>query len=314
MGAQAFSDLLVSTQGHIGTLNDTVEVSEMLIKTLTAKLQGSGSEDKEAEKELMDYQRELTSTRTAIGELKEFYREISRHWSKAKNRVIGYVAWAPPISYMTPPHGHTVDVCVIKLDKEKFLENFKGNVLDLGTCQSVSLKVSKLTVHIPGPEINKTRFTQLMYSRTDLPRSFKYPVGRLLKLNGILSAEEIRKANDKERNDKPLVIKRGPITHTTIGRLSGLKSRTRRYFTPGTADSLEVAVYPYSNEISPFSKPGDSGSIIVDAGGKFVTLLTAGAGLIDTSDVTYGSPICWLWELIKPRFPGANLYFENNNI
>jgi hypothetical protein len=177
------------------------------------------------------------------------------------------------------------------------------------------LKVFKLTVHIPGPEIDEIRFTKLMYPRIDLPRSFKYPEGRLLKFNGILSAEEIHKANDKEHNigSATFVFKRGLATHTTIGCLSGLKSRVRRYFTSGTEDSLEVAVYPHSKELSPFSKAGDSGSIIVDASGKFVALLTAGAGLTDVSDITYGLPICWLWELIKPRFPGADLYFENNN-
>jgi hypothetical protein len=134
MGAQAYSDLLISTKGRIGTLNDTVVILERFINTLTTKLQGDGSEDKKAEKELTGYQGELASTRTAIVDLKRFYQEINKNWSKAKNRVIGYVAWAPPISYITPPHGHTVDVCIIKLDKEKFLENFMGNVLDLGMC------------------------------------------------------------------------------------------------------------------------------------------------------------------------------------
>jgi hypothetical protein len=134
MGAQAFSDLVVSTKGRIGTLNTTVEILERWINTLTTNLQGGHSEDKEAEKKLTRYQRELASALTAIGKLKKFFQEISEHWSKPKDRVIGHVIWAPPISYVTSPHGHTVDVCVIKLDEERFLENFKGNVLDLGTC------------------------------------------------------------------------------------------------------------------------------------------------------------------------------------
>ena len=109
------------------------------------------------------------------------------------------------------------------------------------------------------------------------------------------------------------MIKRGTTTLTTIGRLSGFHSRVRRYFTPGSQDSLEMAVHPYSKDLSPFSKAGDSGSIIVDAGGNFVALLTAGAGSTDSSDITYGSPMCWLWDdVIKARFPGASLYFEDN--
>jgi len=42
--------------------------------------------------------------------------------------------WAPPITGLTAPHGYTQDVCVIKLDKERFLPNFRGNAIDLGMC------------------------------------------------------------------------------------------------------------------------------------------------------------------------------------
>ena len=40
--------------------------------------------------------------------------------------------------------------------------------------------------------------------------------------------------------------------------------------------------------------------------------LTGGTGLGDSSDITYGSPMHWLWEAIKAQFPGANLYFEDD--
>jgi hypothetical protein len=51
---------------------------------------------------------------------------------KLKDRVIRHVVWAPAVSVSTPPHGYTEDVCVFKLDKKKFSQNFRGNVLDLG--------------------------------------------------------------------------------------------------------------------------------------------------------------------------------------
>jgi hypothetical protein len=51
----------------------------------------------------------------------------------------------------------------------------------------------------------------------------------------------------------------------------------------------------------------DSGSIIVDATGMFVALLTTGAGITDSTDITYGSPMYWLWDVIKERFPGASV-------
>jgi hypothetical protein len=103
------------------------------------------------------------------------------------------------------------------------------------------------------------------------------------------------------------VIKRGLTTLTTIGCLTGFESHVRRYFALGRRDSVEAAVYPHDNDCSPFSRGGDSGSIIVDGLGKFVALFTGGTGPID------GSPMYWLWEITKTEFPGADLYFEDDD-
>jgi hypothetical protein len=109
------------------------------------------------------------------------------------------------------------------------------------------------------------------------------------------------------------VIKRGLATLTTVGTLNGFESHTRRYFGLGSLDSVEVAVYPYDSDFIPFSKGGDSGSIVVDANGKFVALLTTGTGSIHSSDITFASPMHWLWDIIKAEFPDANLYLEGDN-
>ena len=110
------------------------------------------------------------------------------------------------------------------------------------------------------------------------------------------------------------VIKRGLTTLTTIGCLTGFESHVRRYFAIGSRDSVEAAVFPYDDNSSPFSRGGDSGSIIIDAFGNCVALLTGGTGPSDlSSDITYGSPMHWLWEIIKAQFPGADLYFKDND-
>ena len=59
---------------------------------------------------------------------------MSTRWNKPKDRVIRHVVSAPPISFFTAPQGYTEDVCVVKLDKKEFSQNFRGNVLDLGEC------------------------------------------------------------------------------------------------------------------------------------------------------------------------------------
>jgi hypothetical protein len=154
-----------------------------------------------------------------------------------------------------------------------------------------------------------------MYPRIDVPSDFDYPAERLLELRGILSAKEIRTPNNKDHKGDPMryVIKRGLATLTTIGCLTGFESHVRRDFALSSRDSVEAAVYPYDNDSGPFSRGGDSGSIIVDALGKFIALLTGGTGPTASSDITFGSPMYWLWEIIKARFPGANLYFEDDN-
>jgi hypothetical protein len=152
-----------------------------------------------------------------------------------------------------------------------------------------------------------------MYPRNDAQSEFDYPEDRLFTLGAVLSAAKIREPNSQDHNGGPvrLVIKRGLTTRTTIGRLTGFKSHERRYSTLGYLDSVEVAIYPYDNDSGPFSRDGDSGALIVGSLAEFVALLTGGTGPTDSSDTTYGTPMYWLWnDVVKPQFPGANLYFD----
>lgn len=109
------------------------------------------------------------------------------------------------------------------------------------------------------------------------------------------------------------VIKRGTATLTTIGCLSGFESHVRHYSTLGVRNSVEAAIYPYDNNSGPSSRGGDSGSAIFDALGGLAALLTGGTGSTNSSDITFGTPMYWLWEIIKAHFPGANLYFEDDD-
>ena len=109
------------------------------------------------------------------------------------------------------------------------------------------------------------------------------------------------------------MIKRGLTARTTIGQLNGFMSHVRRYFTLENCDSVKVAVYQYYNDSGPFSRSGDSGCIVVDALGKFVMLLTGGTGSTDSSDIMFGSPMFWLWDVIKEAFSDANICFKDGN-
>jgi hypothetical protein len=150
-----------------------------------------------------------------------------------------------------------------------------------------------------------------MYPRVDAPSDFKYLEERQLKLRGIVSEGDICHPVTKDNNGDlcRYVIKRGLTTLTTIGRATGFESFVRRYFAnESKRDSVEAVVLPYDNDLGPFSRGGDSGSIIVDALGQFFALLTGGTGKTDSSDITFGTPMHWLWPVIKAKFEGANLY------
>ena len=322
MGTTAFADFLDKIWTQIRVLNDMVELLEREEGMSTAMLQAGCPNAQEVVGGLEEIRRRLIKTQTKIAELEKLFVKVDKEWTKPADRVIGHVVWAPPISVATAPHSYTLDVCVVKLDKSKFQRNFRGNVLDLGACSSVLLKASNLTVYIPGPEIDLLKFMGLMYPRIGAASDFNYPVGRLLELRGILSKEATRKPTNKDSKGdlKHFVIKRSPTgSFTTIGFLSGFESHRRQYLGDATRDSVEAAIVPYyhggpfSNGSGQFSTGGDSGSIIVDALGKFVALLTGGTGPTVSPDITFGTPMHWLWEVIKAKFEGANLYFDDDD-
>ena len=144
MGAPAFHNYLASIQVLIDTLIDTVSSLQKKITTFRTRVQNGINVD-ESQKKLSEHETELVNTRTKIEDLKTFFANIKKRWSKAKQRVIGFVRWAPPIGVGVAPHRYTRDLCVIELDKEKF-RSMIGNTLSLGAL----LALSSLTTADPG--------------------------------------------------------------------------------------------------------------------------------------------------------------------
>jgi hypothetical protein len=120
MGTKAFNNFLISIQGHIGTLNLTVDFLEKRLTTLTARSENGSPKAEQAARELVETQGKLRETRTATEELKKSFVKMKKQWTKPKERVIGYVVWEPPVSFSTAPYSHTKDVCVVKLDKKNW--------------------------------------------------------------------------------------------------------------------------------------------------------------------------------------------------
>ena len=140
---------------------------------------------------------------------------------------------------------------------------------------------------------------------------FKYPVGGLLQVKGVVKEAELRSPKQLDANGEPclLVIKNGRTSGVSIGRVTGIELVIREY---GEYDlkrtSLEVAVCPYNHKSKAFSSAGDSGSIVVDGEGRLIGMLTGGSCTTESADLTYITPYFWLQERVKKAFPGCFLY------
>ncbi|KZS98994.1 hypothetical protein SISNIDRAFT_461923 [Sistotremastrum niveocremeum HHB9708] len=294
MGENAFEAYKTAIQARISNLNDIVKALDLRIASLQQRIENGINVD-EAQAKLTELQAKHLKTKNMIKALKKFFVILSRKWADLKDRVIGYVVWAPPIACGVGDNKYTVDLCVVKLNKRRF-SKFIGNVLSLG------------------PELSETTLKELMYERIDVPSGFKYPKDGLLELSGMVTADDIENPNSLDgRGDRTRrVLKRGWKTNTTVGNLPRFMSFVRKYYISGTLESLELAILPHESQIGPFSRSGDSGAVIVSAIGEYIGVLTGGTNKgTDGTDITYATLFIYIWALILAKFPGANLCFED---
>jgi hypothetical protein len=117
-----------------------------------------------------------------------------------------------------------------------------------------------------------------------------------------------QKTLDHDNDPCIMVIKRGYASGVTVGRLNSIRSFTRFYLKgqPGQV-SKEVTVLPRNTKSGAFSRPGDSGSAIVDGKGRLAGLLTGGAGNTEESDCTYLTSIDFLLKRMSEHGLEANL-------
>ena len=130
MGAPAFETYMDSITELITKLTYTVEYLENQTRRLKARVQ-DGINVHESRVELGVNEAVLAPMRHKLDNVKTFFTDIKNGWSQSKDRVIGFVCWAPPIGVGVAPHGYTRDLCVVELHKERF-KHMLGNVLSLG--------------------------------------------------------------------------------------------------------------------------------------------------------------------------------------
>lgn len=97
MGAPTFRDYLVSIQAQIGTLIDAASSLDKKTAIVRTRVQG-GINVEESQKKLSEHETELANIHARIEDLKKLFVYIKKRWSKDKDRVIGFVCWAPPLA------------------------------------------------------------------------------------------------------------------------------------------------------------------------------------------------------------------------
>jgi len=277
-----------------------VEIHTGLIERLEERAEGDTPAAEKATNELQQTRGLLAKATEAIDKLYELYNRTKRDFGVQCQRVIGHVVWSPAMSVGTAPYDFTKDVCVVKLDKARFLRNFRGNVIDLGTVMEAVKLMSKIR------------------PSTDREPHFKYPAECLLEPTTILPESRMRHPDtqDHDGGKSHYVIKRGLASLPTIGRTTGYFSCVREYFPNGThRDSSEWTILPYSDGryASAFAVGGDSGCVVVLGTGEFGGIVTAGSGRMEFADTTYATPMFWLWSVIKAQFPNADLECFNES-
>ncbi|KAK7447030.1 hypothetical protein VKT23_014243 [Stygiomarasmius scandens] len=263
----------VGFQSYLDSIEDEIDTQESCSETFENLIHMSTKED-----ELQVYRAQLNKTQKMAEALRTFHRYVKTDWSLPDSRILGHVILSPPIGVGS--EGFVEDWAVIEVDASKVNKNnFYGNAIDLGM------------------QIPERQFSRRMNPNPKNANSFVYPKDRLLRLQGTIADDEMRHPTACDQNGDPclMVIKRGSATGLTIGRANNIFSYTRNYFGDDNASiSKEWAILPFNSKSGPFSDKGDSGSVIVDGLGRIGGLITSGAGLKDTPDVTYATPVNFL--------------------
>jgi hypothetical protein len=105
-----------------------------------------------------------------------------------------------------------------------------------------------------------------------------------------------------------IVLKHGKSTGTTLGRLNGLPTLTRKKSNDTESIAIETTFVGYGGEV--FSDSGDSGAVVVDVEGRAMAMITGGSGPTDAmgSDLTYATPLHHILNRVEEVLPGYTLY------
>ncbi|KAG7087717.1 hypothetical protein E1B28_013663 [Marasmius oreades] len=272
------------------SLESIIRLSRMKIEQINRELEAT--EKLEDEDDVIAEREEAEKVITAF---KELLATVTMDWEDKEKRVIGHVTLSPPLTFNHGADGFTDDWAVIEIHPSMISKfNFIGNAIDLGYVGYDELMV-------------------WMYPHPANPSSFNYPHDRLLRFFGTVSDQEMfkldPKTKDKDTDPVTMVLKNGATSNLTVGRLNTIRAFTREYSKnkPGEM-SKEVGVLPRNSRSGPFSKPGDSGSVVVDGKGRVCGILTGRDGVTEDSDCIFVTSINFIIKRLADFGIKANIF------
>lgn len=136
-GHRRFEKLLNEARALLAEkLDDAKLFAEQLAELVANQLE---EEDAEYNRDLKDKEQQLQKAESDVGVLDEFFKLLKFTWSDALDRIIAWVDWAPKIANDADSRRYTRDIGVMTLERDKFVKNFKGNVVYLGAYSFLSL-------------------------------------------------------------------------------------------------------------------------------------------------------------------------------
>jgi hypothetical protein len=257
---------------HVAFLDTNNETRQRIIQpgdTTFEKLEKGNNDYTEYWSDQVKHQRNLE---TAIQELKSLQetKEFLESFAKLDNRVIRHTFFSPSYS-LHHLKGWLRDWALIKLDVKKFGDKPPTNIVYIGNISDTIEE--KLNARPPGFH-------------------FKMRGNKSLKLQDYIRENEIMHPTMRDENDEPCLIvgKRGRSTGVTWGTANEVMSVTRT--SSAAVNSKEWCIL--SSISIPFSRKGDSGSVIFDLKGRIGGIMSSGTGLTHSTDTTYATPMDWL--------------------
>ncbi|KAF6758895.1 hypothetical protein DFP72DRAFT_1064405 [Ephemerocybe angulata] len=257
---------------------------------------GTSDENERAENE-MDLRRGKNALEWQIEDnatLRAFRERIDADWRDTKGWRFGIVDWAPRVSSVSVDgRSYSRDIATICVDREK-LKNFKGNVIDLGN-QYTSIQLEDLF----WPDAAVRRLKNFPFINLQLPIRRALP-RHVLNPDG--TNDQSENGDSPLPSDLSIVGKYGGATKLTLGHYSGMEAFICNDL---GEESREVVVYNYRKASGDFANYGDSGSLVFTGDGDAVAVLHSGMPRGGHNHVSYGTPVWWVMEQVRARYPFA---------